>query len=181
MTPAFAIWITGLPASGKSTIARALAARLQGRGVDVVVLESDALRKVLTPHPTYSEDERTTFYRAMSYVGTLLVEHGIPVVFDATANRRAYRDAARTTIARFVEVFVDTPLAECMRRDPKGLYRRAQSGLATSVPGAQVVYERPDNPDVVVSGVTDSAERAADVIVRDLERRRFLDTHGPTP
>ena len=92
---AFAVWITGLPASGTSTLTQALKARLQSLGIDVAVLESDELRKVFTPDARYEEKERDTFYRQMVYVGTLLVEHGVPVIFDATANRQIWREDAR--------------------------------------------------------------------------------------
>jgi adenylylsulfate kinase len=172
MTPAFGLWITGLPASGKSSITRALVDELASRGVRVVVLESDVLRQVLTPQPTYSDAERQTFYRAMVYIGSLLVSHGVPVIFDATANRRAYRAAAREAIDHFMEIYVDTPLAVCMARDPKGIYARAVSGEASTVPGAQASYEPPDRPELVVSSV-DSRD-AARAIVRALESRRFL-------
>ena len=170
MRPAFAVWITGLPSSGKSTITRALVFELASRGVDVAVLESDALRQVLTPNPTYSESERETFYRSMGYIGSLLVAHGVPVIFDATANRRAYRAAARSAIERFAEVYVDCPLDVCVVRDPKGIYRKAHSGEASTVPGVQASYEPPEHPDVVVSGSGDAAE-AARAIVRALEAR----------
>src|SRR5579862_9888474 len=100
---AFAVWITGLPASGKSTITANLAAQLQARGVDVAVLESDELRMIFTPRPHYDPEERDTFYRQMVYLGVLLNKHGVPIIFDATANRRVYRDSARQQIPKFVE------------------------------------------------------------------------------
>ena len=173
MVPAFALWVTGLPASGKSTITRAIVGELTSRAVDVAVLESDRLRLVLTPHPTYSDDERDTFYRSMVYIGSLLVAHGVPVIFDATANRRAYRTAARSAIERFLEVYVECPLEVCVTRDPKGIYRKARSGGAATVPGLQASYELPEQPDVVVSG-RDDATRAAVAIVRALEARGYL-------
>src|ERR1019366_35969 len=89
---AFAVWISGLPASGKSTLTRALNTQLAGRGIDVAVLESDELRPVFTPDPHYDENERATFYRQITYIGALLVRHGVPVIFDATANRRVWRE-----------------------------------------------------------------------------------------
>ena len=113
------------------------------RGVDVAVLESDALRQIFTPHPHYDEQERATFYRQLVYVGTLLTRHGVPVIFDATANRRTYRDGARQQIPRFLEVYVDCPLETCMSRDPKGIYRKAREGAANTVPGLQAAYEPP--------------------------------------
>lgn len=130
--PAFAVWITGLPASGKSTLAAAVKAQLAARGVDVAVLESDELRKIFTPEPHYDERERDAFYRQMVYIGVLLTSHGVTVLFDATANRRAYRQMARGQIPRFLEVYVDTPLETCLARDPKGIYRQARGGEAPS-------------------------------------------------
>jgi adenylylsulfate kinase len=145
----FAVWLTGLPASGKSTLARALAAELARRGVRAAVLESDALRPILTPRPTYSEAERDAFYGALALVGKLLVDQGVPVIFDATANRRRYREQARATIPSFIEVFVDCPLETCVARDPKGLYRRAREGATTTLPGAGASYEPPLRPELV--------------------------------
>jgi len=177
MTPSFAVWVTGLPASGKSTITRALVDELKSRGIDVAVLESDALRQVLTPRPSYSEEERDAFYRALAYVGTILVAHGVPVVFDATANRRAYRSRARAAIDRFIEVYVECPLDVCRARDPKGLYQKARSGGTTTLPGVQAEYERPDRPDLVVRG-DGPPEAAARAIVTLLEERGNIAAHG---
>jgi len=137
------------------------------------VLESDALRRILTPRPTYGDEERETFYRAMTYIGSLCVQHGVPVIFDATANRRAYRDAARAAIPRFVEVFVECPLDVCVSRDVKGLYRKARAGNASTVPGVQASYEPPQHPEVV-PGSGEPAEAAARTIVRALEGRGYL-------
>ena len=154
--PAFAIWITGLPASGKSTISAGLKRQLADRGVDAAVLESDVLRKIFDQ--PYSEEGRDAFYRQIVFVGTLLMEHGVPVIFDATANRRAYRDRARREIGRFLEVYLDVPLAACMARDPKGIYRLAATGEAKNVPGLQDPYEPPESPDVVVHGENPEAD-----------------------
>ena len=172
---AFAIWVTGLPASGKSTIVKALAGALAARGVDVAVLESDVLRTVFTPHPRYDEEERNTFYRQLVYVGALLTKHGVPVIFDATANRRIYRDHARQQIPRFLEVYVDSPLEVCMRRDPKGIYRAGREGAAKMVPGLQDAYEPPANPDVVARGDSDSPEAATQRIVAKLIEKNFIE------
>jgi adenylylsulfate kinase len=152
---AFAVWITGLPASGKSTIAAALKKLLP----NAEVLESDQLRKVLGGG--FDEADRDAFYRSMVWIGTLLTKHGVPVIFDATANRRSYRDAARRQIPRFYEVFVDVPLEICMARDPKGIYRNATG----DVPGLQAPYEPPEKPDLVVDGLRESSLDAAHRIV----------------
>ena len=174
ITPAFAIWVTGLPASGKSTLVAALKTQLIDRGIDVAVLESDVLREILTPHPRYDEQEREIFYRQMTYIGTLLIEHGVPVVFDATANLRRFRDEARGKISQFLEVFVDCPLEVCMVRDPKGIYRKGREGTSQAVPGLHAVYEPSASPDVVVHGDSEASERAAQRVIAKLVEKRYL-------
>lgn len=170
----FAVWITGLPASGKSTLASALASLLAERGVNFVVLESDALRRILTPEPRYDERERDVFYGAMVHIGTLLAEHGVSVIFDATANRRAYRDAARRRISRFIEAYVDSPLPVCEARDPKGIYRRGRNGSAPNVPGIQAGYEPPPNPEITVHGDREAPGDAARRVVAALAEKGYL-------
>ena len=169
---AFAVWITGLPASGKSTIAAALRAQLADRGVDIAVLESDVLRKVFGGDRPYSAEGRDAFYRQMIFVGSLLVEHGVPVIFDATANRRVYRERARREIDQFLEVYLDVPLATCIARDPKGIYRGAASGEATNGPGLQDSYEPPEVPDVIVDGENPGAD--ARQIIEKLAAKGYI-------
>ncbi len=170
----FAVWITGLPASGKSTLARALADALARQGVRVQILESDALRKVLTPQPTYSEQERDWFYAVLAHIGALLVQNGVPVVFDATAPKRLHREAARRQIPRFLEVFVRCPIEVCIRRDPKGIYRRGQAGETATVPGLQVPYEEPEAPEIIVDGTQHDAGSEADRVVESLRERGWI-------
>ena len=163
---ALAIWLTGLPASGKSSIVAALTPQLEGLGYAVEVLESDAVRRVLTPTPTYSLMERDLLYRALAFMGARLVAHGITVIFDATASRRAYRDFARTMIPRFLEVAVECPLATCMQRDFKGTYRRGQRGESSTVPGLQEPYEAPLNPEVRIDTTKVQGKEAAGMILK---------------
>ncbi len=169
----FAIWITGLPASGKSTIVSALKPQLTAVGLAVEVLESDEVRRVITPTPTYSKMERDLFYRALAFTGQKLVAHGVTVVFDATASRRAYRDFAKSVIPRFIEVSVECPLATCMERDKKGTYLKGRLGTSLTVPGLQSPYEAPINPDLRIDTTTTSSGDAARQIV-DLVEAKFL-------
>jgi adenylylsulfate kinase len=159
--PAFGIWITGLPASGKSTIVSALRPQLEALGLMVDVLESDEVRRLLTPQAAYSPEERDLFYRALAFTGQRLVAHGVTVLFDATASRQAYRDFARAMIARFIEVAVECPLAICMERDRKGTYQKGLRGESTTVPGLQAPYESPANPELRIDTTTVSAHEAA--------------------
>ena len=164
----WAIWITGLPSSGKSTIARGLAERLAEMGIRAQVLESDELRRVLTPEPTYTEQERDWFYNVMAWIGWLLVKNGVNVIFDATANKRAYRERARELIGpeRFAEVYVRCPLEVCMARDVKGIYKLALEGKASTVPGLQAPYEEPLEPAVVVDTSEMEPEECVELVLR---------------
>ena len=168
-----AIWLTGLPASGKSTIVAALRPQLEEMGLSVEVLESDAVRRVLTPTPTYSLMERDLFYRALAFMGARLVAHGVTVIFDATANRRSYRDFARSLIPKFIEVAVECPLELCLQRDSKGTYKRGQRGESSTVPGLQEPYEAPVNPEVRIDTTKLSAEVAAGKVL-DLVKTTFV-------
>jgi len=159
--PPCGIWITGLPASGKSTIVAALRPQLEALGLTVDVLESDEVRRLLTPQATYSSEERDLFYRALAFTGQRLVAHGVTVVFDATASRQAYRDWARAMIPRFIEVAVECPLALCMKRDRKGTYQKGLRGQSTTVPGLQSSYESPANPELRIDTTKLSPQEAA--------------------
>jgi adenylylsulfate kinase len=163
---AVAIWLTGLPASGKSTIASTLKPRLEKLKLSVEVLESDAVRRVLTPMPTYSPAERDLFYRALAFMGAKLVSHGVTVIFDATANRRAYRDFARSLIPTFIEVAVECPLELAMQRDYKGTYQRGRREESSTVPGLQDPYEAPLNPEVQIDTTKTNASEAAEMVMK---------------
>jgi len=169
--PAFAVWLTGLPASGKSTVARALAAELAGKGIRAAVLESDAVRREITPRPKYDGEEREAFYATLAYLARVLVLHGVPVIVDATANLRAYRDRARDAIPRFLEVHVRCPLAVCRARDPKGIYRRGAEGTAKDVPGVSAPYEPPERPALSLDTASQDVEACVRAILRVLSDR----------
>lgn len=142
--------------------------------MDVAVLESDVFRPIFTPHPRYDEVEREAFYRQVAYVGALLTRHGVPVIFDATANRRRYRDEAREKIPKFIEVYVNCPLETCIARDPKGIYRKAREGEANTVPGLQSAYEPPEKPELIVDGGRETPESAARRVMVLLAENGYL-------
>jgi len=169
----FAIWLTGLPASGKSAITEALKSQLRSRGIRVAVLESDAMRQKF-PANTYDAREREYFYGSLALIGSTLAQFGVNVIFDATANRRAFRNQARQQTGKFLEVYVDTPLEVCMLRDPKGIYRRGKTGELQNVPGLQAEYEAPLSPDLVIHGDKEDPESSAKRILELLTSRGFV-------
>ena len=161
-----AVLLTGRPASGKTTLARALLAVLRKRGLPAVHLESDALREALFPEAGYTREERDRFYAALARLAALLAAQGLAVVLDATAPRRAHRDLARAALPGLFEVYVSTPLEICAARDPKGLYRLARAGSAPHLPGAGEPYEEPSGPDLVVREGRDPESAAEEILAR---------------
>ncbi len=159
------VWLTGLPASGKSTLARDVAERLRGRGASVVVLDGDDVRAAMRPVPGYDDEARDAFYETLARLASLCASQSLITLVPATANRRAYRERARLLSQPFLEVFVDTPIEECVRRDPKGLYARAAAGDASTLPGSHRVYEPPGHPDLVTRPTFEGAASAIVALV----------------
>jgi adenylylsulfate kinase len=149
-------WITGLPSAGKSRFARAVQAELDGRAVASCLLDGDEVRNAMVPNPGYDSESRDRFYATLGNLAAILAAQPLVVLVAATAHRRAYRDAARTRVERFLEIWVDTPLDEVRRRDTKGLYRGFRAGERQDVPGEDLAYEPPLDPDVVAHGGADS-------------------------
>ncbi|MCB0061839.1 MAG: adenylyl-sulfate kinase [Caldilineaceae bacterium] len=170
----FALWFTGLPAAGKSTLAEAVAVQLRQHGVAVEILDSDQLRQVLTPHPTYEDDERDWFYAVMVYIGQLLTNHGVNVLFAATAAQRTYREVARQMMPRFAEIYVDCPLERLQARDPKGIYAKAAAGTIHNVPGVDTPYEPPLSPEVVVNTEQQSVAEGVAALIVFLRSREWV-------
>lgn len=159
MTGGCVVWITGLPAAGKTTLAVETARRLRERQARCIVLDSDAVRAAIVPAPGFDPEGRAAFYTTLARLAALVATQDTIVLVAATAHRRTFRDHARAISPAYLEVHVDTPIAECRRRDPKRLY---QAGVA-ELPGAGLDYEPPLGPDLVIRpGDDDAAERLAD-------------------
>ena len=172
--PGVAIWLTGLPSSGKTTIAKALKNLLLEREVTVQLLDSDDLRQKLTPHPTYSSEERDWFYDLVTFLAELLTDNGVNVIIAATASRRAYRQAARARIERFAEVYIDCSPEICRARDSKGLWKKADKGEIGFLPGVGEPFEPPESSEVRLDTAGLSIEVAAQNILYELDKKGFF-------
>jgi adenylylsulfate kinase len=172
---AWAIWITGLPGSGKTTIAHEVVNRLKDRKLKM--LQLDEIRAIVTPTPTYSEAERDILYSFLAYMAKVLTECGINVIIDATANRRRYRELARMLIPHFAEVYIRCSLETCILREarrvakysPKGIYEKSKKKGA-EVPGVNVAYEETYNPEVKINSDDVSPQEAAELIIEYIGR-----------
>ena len=177
----FCLWITGLPGSGKSTIARELNRILSASRIETVVLSLDEIRKVLTPEPKYTDEERGLVYRSLAFMAQLLVERADKnVIIDATGNRKEFRELARRLIREFAEIYVRCPLETCRAREAlrqgqwvqKDLYKRASEGkLEGKLPGISARYEEPEDPEVLVESDVSSPNESARSIMTYIKSR----------
>ena len=164
----------------KTAVAEVIMRRLEEfYDIKIQHLESDALRKVLTPEPSYSVTERDWFYDVMVFMGTMLTKNGVNIIFDATGNKRALREKARNSIGKFLEVYIRCPIKTCMDRDPKGIYRMAQLGKAATVPGIQDVYEEPESPDIIIDTDKVSPKQGRNMCLLKLRENTGCNTSWP--
>ena len=163
------VWFTGLSGSGKSTIANIVERELHARGIRTYLLDGDNVRHGLNRDLGFTDADRVENIRRIGEVAKLFVDAGIVVLCSFISPFRAERRAVRELVAdgEFIEVFVDTPIEECMRRDPKKLYERARAGKIAHFTGIDSQYEAPENAEVVLDTGVGSAEAcAAEVLAR---------------
>lgn len=170
------IWLTGLSGAGKSTIANLLERRLHAQGVHTYLLDGDNVRHGLNKDLGFTAADRVENIRRIGEVAKLMVDAGLMVVTAFISPFRSERQLARDLVAEgeFIEVFVDTPLAEVEKRDPKGLYKKARRGELKNFTGIDSPYEAPEQPEIRIETLRHSAEEAADLIVQQLRERGFL-------
>ena len=168
MREGFVVWLTGLPGSGKTTIALRLEPELRKRGWPVEVLDGDEIRKNLSKGLGFSREDRETHLKRVTYVAKLLSRNGVAVIAAFISPYRNIREYARKETTNFMEVYVKCSVETCAQRDPKGLYRKASSGEIKDLTGPQDLYEEPLEPDLVVDTEKLSVEQSVDLILNKL-------------
>ena len=163
------VWFTGLPSSGKSTIARGVYQRLYDRGCAVELLDGAEVRESLSRGLGFSREDREENVRRIGYVAKLLSRNGVIAICAAVSPYRASRDEVRRNTTNFIEVHVDCPVEVAERRDAEGLYARARRGEIEEFTGINAPYEPPIAPEVYVDSSRESAEQAAWKVMRTLE------------
>jgi adenylylsulfate kinase len=169
------IWLTGLSGSGKSTVARLVAAELRARGSRVEVLDGDVVRRLLCADLGFTREDRETNVRRIAFVADLLSRNGVTAIAAVISPYRDARERVRGVLGeRFVEVYVRASVEVCARRDVKGLYRRAFAGELPRFTGVSDPYEEPRDPEIVLDTETQTPEQSAATVLAFLDERGML-------
>ncbi len=168
------VWMTGLPGSGKTTIALDLEQKLKARGRNIEILDGDEVRKGLSSDLGFSKEDRQQHARRVTFVAKVLSRNDVIVLVGLISPFRAFRQYAREEIGDFIEVFVDTSLDECIKRDPKGLYKMAMEGKIKDLTGLQDPYEEPEDPELRIPTEELTPGESADLIFAKIEELGYL-------
>ncbi len=178
MAQGFVLWFTGLSGSGKSTITELVVPELRRRGVKIEVLDGDVVRTNLSKGLGFSKEDRDTNILRVGFVANLLSRNGLAACCACISPYAKIRDTVRRQVeedgGRFIEVFMDTPIDECIERDPKGLYKKALAGEIRQFTGIDDPYEAPAEPEVRLRTVGRTPEESAQEVLDYLEREGVI-------
>ena len=175
MDKACTIWFTGLPCSGKSTIANRVAEILKNKGYKVEQLDGDVTREYLSKGLGFTKEDRDENIRRVGFVAKLLTRNGVFVTAAFVSPYREIRDEIRKEIGNFVEVYVKCPVEVCIERDVKGMYKKALKGEIKNFTGIDDPYEEPLNPEVIVETDKETVDESVDKVMRKLAELGYID------
>ena len=179
MEKGFVLWFTGLPGSGKTTIARGVAKVLREKGFRVEVLDGDEVRRWLSPEAGFTREDRIRHLTRVAYVSRLLARNGVIVIASFVSPYRDVRKKIRSIIEEeglpFIEVYVECSIEECMRRDPKGLYKRALKGEIKHMTGIDDPYEPPINPEIKINTEKESITNNINKVLNRIRELRLIE------
>lgn len=180
MSETFVLWFTGLPSSGKTTLANVVADKLKELDLKVELLDGDEVRRLLSPDLGFSKKDREIHAQRVAYLCKLLSRNGIVSIVSLISPYRASRLQAREHVGgKFIEVWAKCSLEECMKRDVKGLYKKALEGKISDMTGVQDPYEEPVNNEITVDTQHDPIDKCAARILQYLVERNYLKVPQP--
>ena len=168
------LWFTGLPCSGKSTIANAVAEELRQMGLKAERLDADVIRKHLWKELGYSKEDRDENIRRAAFLAKLLTKNGIIVLTSFISPYRELRDYARQEIGDFVEIYVRCPVEVCIQRDTRGMYKKALSGEIPNFTGVSDPYEEPLNPELVIESDKEPLEESVTKVITRIKELGYV-------
>lgn len=169
MAQGFTLWLTGLPASGKSAIATSVEEFLLERGLDVERLDEGEIRKTWLPTLRFEQNDEEGLVRLVGHVCHLLTRNGVIAIAASVSPSQEIRNELRSQIGKFAEVFVKCPAEKCEERDSSGNYEKARKGDLTGFPGVNAAYEEPVNPEILVDTDKEDLEQSTKSVLRTLE------------
>lgn len=170
----FTAWFTGLPCSGKTTVADRVAEILRDRGYRVERLDGDIVRKELTSDLGFSKEDRDENIKRVTFVAKLLTRNGVAVLATFVSPYRERRDKTREEIGDFVEVYTRCPVEVCIERDTKGMYNRALAGEIKDFTGVDDPYEEPENPELILDTDRESIGESVRRVLEKLEELGYI-------
>ena len=168
------IWLTGIPGSGKTTLAIDLEKYYQKNSLPVEILDGDEIRKTLSKDLGFSPEDRKEHNRRVIFVAQILSKNGVTTIIPFILPYRETRDFARKEIPNFVEVWVKTSVDECIKRDPKGLYKKALAGEIKNLTGLQAPYEEPQNAELILDTEKQNVEESVEIILSTVKKLGYL-------
>jgi len=170
----FTAWFTGLPCSGKTTVADGVAEELRDRGYRVERLDGDIVRKSLTRDLGFSKEDRDANIMRVTFVAKLLTRNGVAVLATFVSPYRERRAKSREEIGEFVEVYVRCPVEVCIDRDIKGMYKKALAGEVTGFTGVDDPYEEPADPELILDTDKETVEESVEKVLEKLKELGYI-------
>ena len=168
------IWLTGIPGSGKTTLALELQKFYENKGIPIEILDGDEIRKTLSKDLGLSPEDRKEHNRRVIFVAKILTKNGVTTIVPLISPYRETRANARKEIPDFIEIWVKTSVDECIKRDPKGLYKKALAGEIKNLTGLQSPYEEPQNAELILDTEKHSVEESIELITSTVKKLGYL-------
>ena len=170
----FTLWLTGLPCSGKTTVADGVAKKLRAMGLKVERLDGDIVRQGLTRDLGFSKEDRDINIERVTFVAKLLSRNGIAAIVSFVSPYREKRRQARTETMNFVEVYLKCPVDVCQKRDTRGMYKKALAGEIKDFTGISDPYEEPENPEIILETDKETPRESIDKVIKRLKELNLI-------